>query len=64
MLSEAFGLQGPEAYSYTSKSNTLSVSSIDDVKDFAETIVSGLNHAAPVISSIPSLTVTPLHRRR
>lgn len=46
---EAFGLQGPEAYSYTSKSNTLSVSSIDDVKDFAETItamnVIGLSEA-------------------
>jgi hypothetical protein len=39
-FAEAFGLQGPEAYAYTSKSNTLSVSSIDDVKDFAETIVS------------------------
>ena len=63
MLSEAFGLQGPEAYSYTSKSNTLSVSSIDDVKDFAETIVSGPKHAG-FFSSFPSLTATPLHRRR
>jgi len=39
-MPEAFGLQGPEAYSYTSRSNTLSVASIDDVKDFAETLVS------------------------
>ncbi|KAF8971711.1 myosin-1 [Flammula alnicola] len=35
---EAFGLQGPEAYAYTSMSNCLSVSDIDDTKDFRETI--------------------------
>ena len=40
VCAEAFGLQGPEAYSYTSRSNTLSVASIDDVKDLSETLVS------------------------
>lgn len=35
---EAFGLQGPEAYAYTSMSNCLSVSDIDDTKDFRDTI--------------------------
>ena len=37
--SEAFGLQGPDAYAYTSMSNCLSVQDIDDVKDFSETLV-------------------------
>ena len=37
--SEAFGLQGPDAYAYTSMSNCLSVQGIDDVKDFQETLV-------------------------
>ncbi|KAF5312142.1 hypothetical protein D9619_002602 [Psilocybe cf. subviscida] len=45
---EAFGLQGPEAYAYTSMSNCLSVSDIDDTKDFHDTIkameVIGLSH--------------------
>jgi len=36
---EAFGLQGPEAYAYTSLSNCLSVSDIDDSKDYSDTIV-------------------------
>ncbi|KAJ3837340.1 P-loop containing nucleoside triphosphate hydrolase protein [Lentinula raphanica] len=35
---EMFGLQGPEAYAYTSLSNCLDVQDIDDSKDFAETI--------------------------
>ncbi|OBZ80013.1 Myosin-1 [Grifola frondosa] len=35
---EAFGLQGPEAYAYTSLSNCLEVPGIDDVQDFGETI--------------------------
>ncbi|CAE6338846.1 unnamed protein product [Rhizoctonia solani] len=35
---EAFGLQGPDAYSYTSRSNCLDVASIDDVKDFHDTL--------------------------
>ncbi|CAE6387272.1 unnamed protein product [Rhizoctonia solani] len=35
---EAFGLQGPEAYSYISRSNCLDVASIDDVKDFHDTL--------------------------
>ncbi|GLB35836.1 putative TRAFAC class myosin-kinesin ATPase superfamily, myosin family protein [Lyophyllum shimeji] len=35
---EMFGLQGPEAYVYTSASNCLDVSDIDDVKDYADTI--------------------------
>ncbi|PPQ63834.1 hypothetical protein CVT24_009784 [Panaeolus cyanescens] len=35
---EAFGLQGPEAYAYTSMSNCLSVSDIDDTKDYRDTL--------------------------
>ncbi|KAJ7161280.1 microfilament motor [Mycena crocata] len=35
---EMFGLQGPEAYVYTSQSNCLDVSDIDDVEDYQETI--------------------------
>ncbi|KAJ2914767.1 hypothetical protein MD484_g5628, partial [Candolleomyces efflorescens] len=35
---EAFGLQGPEAYAYTSMSNCLDVSDVDDMKDFQGTI--------------------------
>ncbi|TFY71324.1 hypothetical protein EVG20_g1674 [Dentipellis fragilis] len=35
---EAFGLQGPEAYAYTSLSNCLDVDSIDDTQDFADTL--------------------------
>lgn len=38
-FSEAFGLQGPDAYAYTSISNCLEVQGIDDVKDFRETLV-------------------------
>ena len=38
-FSEAFGLQGPDAYAYTSMSNCLAVQGIDDVKDFHETLV-------------------------
>lgn len=38
---ESYGLQGPEAYTYTSRSNCLNVASIDDLKDFKDTIVSG-----------------------
>jgi myosin-1 len=34
-----FGLQGPEAYVYTSRSGTLDVASINDVKDWEETLV-------------------------
>lgn len=37
---ETYGLQGPEAYAYTSLSNCLDVQGIDDVPDFSETIVS------------------------
>ena len=36
---ETFGLQGPDAYAYTSMSSCLSVQGIDDVKDFHETLV-------------------------
>ena len=36
---EMFGLQGPEAYAYTSASNCLEVSDIDDAKDYHDTIV-------------------------
>ncbi|KAJ7040318.1 P-loop containing nucleoside triphosphate hydrolase protein [Mycena alexandri] len=35
---ESFGLQGPEAYVYTSQSNCLDVADIDDVEDYQETI--------------------------
>ncbi|KAI0964200.1 class II myosin, variant 2 [Taiwanofungus camphoratus] len=35
---ETYGLQGPEAYAYTSLSNCLDVQGIDDVPDFSETI--------------------------
>ncbi|KAI0368857.1 myosin class I heavy chain [Pilatotrama ljubarskyi] len=35
---EAFGLQTPDAYAYTSLSNCLDVPGIDDVQDFGETI--------------------------
>ncbi|KAF8481322.1 P-loop containing nucleoside triphosphate hydrolase protein [Russula ochroleuca] len=34
---ETFGLQGPEAYAYTSLSNCQEVEGIDDTKDFADT---------------------------
>lgn len=37
-LAEAFGLQGPDAYTYTSRSGCLNVKSIDDVSDFKETL--------------------------
>ncbi|KAF5368396.1 hypothetical protein D9758_002195 [Tetrapyrgos nigripes] len=35
---EMFGLQGPEAYAYTSLSNCLEVQDIDDEKDYGDTI--------------------------
>lgn len=35
---EAYGLQGPEAYAYTSRSKCLQVPGIDDVADWAETL--------------------------
>ncbi|ANB14006.1 myosin 5 [Sugiyamaella lignohabitans] len=35
---EVYGIQGPETYLYTSASKCTSVDSIDDVKDFQETI--------------------------
>ncbi|ODO06436.1 myosin-1 [Cryptococcus wingfieldii CBS 7118] len=37
-MKEAFGLQGPESYAYTSRSGCLDVSSINDVSDFQETL--------------------------
>jgi myosin I len=36
---DAFGIQGPEAYSYISLSKCLEVQDIDDVRDFGETMV-------------------------
>lgn len=39
-IAEEFGLQGPEAYAYTANSKCLDVASINDSKDFQETIVS------------------------
>ena len=50
--SEAFGLQGPEAYAYISRSGCLDVRSINDVNDFQETLVS-----KPVLSCIYTDTV-------
>lgn len=38
-VAETFGLQGPEAYAYTSLSNCFEVQDIDDVKEYADTIV-------------------------
>ncbi|KIJ53790.1 hypothetical protein M422DRAFT_202039 [Sphaerobolus stellatus SS14] len=35
---EAFGIQGPEAYQYISRSNCLTVPGIDDVADYGETL--------------------------
>ncbi|CAO3653052.1 unnamed protein product [Cunninghamella blakesleeana] len=35
---EQYGLQGPESFLYTSKSNCLDVDGIDDVKEFGDTI--------------------------
>ncbi|KAI8391715.1 P-loop containing nucleoside triphosphate hydrolase protein [Radiomyces spectabilis] len=35
---EAYGLQGPESFLYTSRSNCLDVSSINDVNDFQDTL--------------------------
>lgn len=40
VATEAYGLQTPDAYAYTSLSNCLDVPGIDDTKDFDETIVS------------------------
>lgn len=37
-LPEAFGLQGPDAYVYTSRAGCLDVAGINDEKDFSETI--------------------------
>ncbi|CAG7854270.1 Myosin-1 AltName: Full=Class I unconventional myosin; AltName: Full=Type I myosin [Serendipita indica DSM 11827] len=46
---DMFGLQGPESYAYTSRSNCLSVPGIDDTVDFKETLkamqVIGLSNA-------------------
>jgi myosin I len=42
LYKESFGLQGPEAYAYTSRSGCLDVQDIDDTKDFADTIVRAL----------------------
>jgi len=53
--SETFGIQGPEAYAYTSMSNCLDVSGIDDAKDFEETLVSS---CLPFFKSPP---LTPLN---
>lgn len=35
---EAYGLQGPEAYAYTSRSKCLQVPGIDDIVDWSETL--------------------------
>lgn len=49
-----FGLQGPEAYAYTSLSNCLEVSDIDDVKDYHDTIVCCLFNAINPSNSNPN----------
>lgn len=36
---EMFGLQGPESYAYTSRSNCLDVAGIDDRQEFQDTLV-------------------------
>lgn len=36
---ESYGLQGPESFLYTSRSNCLDVPGINDVQDFQETLV-------------------------
>lgn len=38
-----FGLQGPESYAYTSRSDCLDVPGIDDSKEYLDTIVSQFN---------------------
>lgn len=37
---EQYGLQGPESFLYTSKSNCLNVEGISDENDFQDTLVS------------------------
>ena len=53
-----FGIQDPTAYAYTANSNCLEVEGIDDVKDFAETLV---NDITIVFHGFPTLT---LHKSR
>lgn len=45
---ERFGVQTPEAYTYTSRSRTMDVPGVDDVKDFQETL-----HVMDVIGLAP-----------
>ena len=47
---EAFGIQGPEAYSYTSLSNCLEVEGINDTNDFADTLVGRVSLPIPCSS--------------
>lgn len=48
-----FGLQGPEAYVYTSASNCLEVSDIDDAKDYHDTIVRALQNHGFLLQLLP-----------
>ncbi|KAI9462418.1 P-loop containing nucleoside triphosphate hydrolase protein [Lactarius psammicola] len=59
---EAFGLQGPEAYAYTSLSNCLVVEGINDNNDFADTLVSPIPDLRPyqLISSQRAMNVIGL----
>ena len=43
VITEKFGIQGPESYLYTNGSGCLDVQGIDDVEDFSETLVIELN---------------------
>ena len=43
VITEKFGIQGPESYLYTNGSGCLDVQGIDDVNDFSETLVFELN---------------------
>lgn len=47
-----FGLQGPEAYAYTSSSNCLDVQDIDDVHDYKETFVGVLSPSCSLGSDL------------
>ncbi|KAI9445062.1 P-loop containing nucleoside triphosphate hydrolase protein [Lactarius indigo] len=59
---EAFGLQGPEAYAYTSLSNCLEVEGINDNNDFADTLVCPISDFYPyqLISSQRAMNVIGL----
>ena len=64
LSSETFGIQGPEAYAYTSISNCLEVPGIDDVADFEETLVrSRLSLVGSSLLTPPNLSAGYANRR-